>query len=305
MKKRLRILGAFLALYLGICLVTLYGTELRSHPLQLSQNGLWLAHRFFDERDRKPVSDFELEQLGERCRRHSIKYLFVHVGPLDAAGRIPDFDLRRWRRIPGVTWLAWVGGLNADFEGQASDTVDLTKPAVRAGIAATVSQLYAAGFDGVHYDLEPIRDGDASFLALLDETPRSGILSVATPHRRPPGAPPLPPFERMWTADYYRKVAARCQQVVYMGYDSAQPSPEMYARWMRWQVGQLSGLGTQVLIGVPTYNEESTLWHNPEAETLEAALWGVSSAEPVAGVALYADWTTTEAEWDTLDRLSD
>lgn len=303
-RKRLgRAIGAALALYLGVCLGLLYGGPLVSGPLQAEHNGLWLGHRFFDDHKFQPVSDLELEQLAERCRLCGLNSLFVHVGPLDAEGHIPSFEAASWRRaaraLPGVRWYAWLGGLNAAFEGVAPDTVDLGDPQVRRGVAETARQLRQLGFAGVHYDLEPIRDGDRNFLALLDQTPRP--ISVATPHLRPPGAPPLFPFERMWTAGYYRQVAARCDQVVYMGYDSAQPSPELYARWMRWQVRQLRGLvAGELLIGLPTYDEERSLVHDPGAETLAAGLWGVRAAGKVDGVALYAEWTTTAEEWDLI-----
>jgi hypothetical protein len=308
-RRRKRWLAALVLLgliYLVVSLIDLYRGPLRHRPLQVGHNAVWLAHRFFDDRDRNKVSGLELRELAGRVKEHNLEYLFVHVGPLDSQGAIPSYRSEHFQRVksqvPGTRWLAWVGGLNADFEGRAQDTVDLTLPETRTGIARTVRELYAAGFDGIHYDIEPVRDGDRSFLALLDETPRDGILSVATPHMRPPGAWPVPPFERMWTAGYYGEVSRRCDQVVYMGYDSAQPSAEAYARWMRWQVLSLKACleSQELLIGVPTYDEESTLVHNPQAETLAAALWGISSAGPVDGVALYAHWTTTPSEWDTL-----
>lgn len=293
-------------IYLIVNLISLYRGPLREVPLQANHNAIWVAHRFFDDRNRDKVRGHELQELAMRVKEHDLKYLFVHVGPLDGRGCIPPYEPGHFQsvksQVPGTRWLAWVGGLNADFEGRAPDTVDLTQPETRSGIVRTARELYAAGFDGIHYDIEPIRDGDRSFLALLQETPRDGILSVATPHMRPPGALPVPPFERMWTADYYGEVSRRCDQIAYMGYDSAQPSPEAYARWMRWQVISLKAcLGSrELLIGVPTYDEESTLVHNPRVETLATALWGVSAAGPVDGVALYADWTTTPPEWDTL-----
>ena len=60
--------------------------------------------------------------------------------------------------------------------------------------------------------------------------------------------------------------------------------------------------GIQLLIGVATY-EEPSAYHNPLAENLSNALTGLRRALATStcgnfqGVALYAEWTTSDTVW--------
>ncbi|MEW6279825.1 MAG: glycoside hydrolase family 18 protein [Candidatus Eremiobacterota bacterium] len=306
--------GLLGGLYVGLAAWLLYRGPLepRTGFSTGSANAAWLAHRWFDDHDRKPIEPGEPARLAARCRDAGIRDLFLHVGPLDSQGGIPPWEPERWRPVrdelrrllPGVRLLAWLGAPNADFEGVAEDTLDLTREGARNGVVMTAVDLLGEGFDGIHYDIEPIRNGDDHFLQLLEATrARVEVLSVATPHMRPTLVPPVVPFERQWTADYYREVASRCDQVVYMGYDTGQPDEERYSRWIRWQARAIGPLVPgQFVVGVPTYDEEQTLWHNPRAETLSAAFRGLTAAGAPDSVAVYAEWTTTAPEWEELSR---
>jgi hypothetical protein len=63
-------------------------------------------------------------------------------------------------------------------------------------------------------------------------------------------------------------------------------------------------------VGLPTYEEASWL-HRPEVENLEQGLIGLLRGisisqepdSPTIGVSLYANWTTSEAEWETFRLL--
>lgn len=169
--------------------------------------------------------------------------------------------------------------------------------------------LVDAGFDGIHYDIEPIQDGDAGFLVLLEATraalPPGTPLSVATPHFRPPLMPPVDPFTRFWRADYYRQVASRCDQVAYMGYDSMMPTSGLYERFMRYQVRAMApNVAGELLIGVPTY-DEPTASHMAGVETVESGLRGARLGGYGQGVAIYADWTTAAEEWEAFRAARD
>lgn len=270
-------------------------------------DGLWTAHRWFDDSDREPVGDAELAEMVARCRQLGIRHLFVHAGPVDARGEIPRFAPERWARVrdafgPDFRRYAYLGAINRQYWGVADDTLDLGDPAARARIAEVCRTLVAdAGFDGIHYDIEPIQDGDAGFLALLEATraalPPGAPISVATPHFRPPLMPPVDPFTRFWTADYYRKVAFRCDQVAYMGYDSMMPTSGLYERFMRYQLRSMGPLiACELLVGVPTY-DEPTASHMAGVETVESGLRGARLGGFGQGVAIYADWTTSAREW--------
>jgi hypothetical protein len=55
------------------------------------------------------------------------------------------------------------------------------------------------------------------------------------------------------------------------------------------------------LLGLPTYHDGGGS-HHPRAENLRIALKAVREANGVAGVALFADYTTDEAEWAWYER---
>jgi len=66
----------------------------------------------------------------------------------------------------------------------------------------------------------------------------------------------------------------------------------------------------QVLLGVPTYGK-GLFSHNPRAENIANALRGArqgladprAHSEVFGGVALFADYTTDEREWETYHKL--
>ena len=139
----------------------------------------------------------------------------------------------------------------------------------------------------------PLADSPA-FCERLRESREAGLLvSVATPQVRPPGLP-LP---QLWSQDYYIRVGGLVDQVVLMGYDTCQPSQDLYTRYLAYQVQQVGTVSCQFLLGLPTYQDNAP-YHNPAHETLAA---GLAAAGPADGVAIYAYWTTAEADWRTID----
>lgn len=51
------------------------------------RNGIWMAYRWFD----KYHSGEELGRLGKRLKEYDIRYIYLHVGPLNQDGSIPPF----------------------------------------------------------------------------------------------------------------------------------------------------------------------------------------------------------------------
>jgi hypothetical protein len=141
-------------------------------------------------------------------------------------------------------------------------------------------------------------------------------LSVAT-HRIQPLYPELvlPPLGPVfWSAQYYREVGQRVNQVALMPYDSALPLPSIYRLWTSFETIQVSralaGTNVSVFIGVPT-SEEETRTHHPNVENMLSGLEGVvdglndADAQPAAitGVAIYPEWETDANDWATYQRL--
>lgn len=282
----------------------------------LGQNGIWLGHKWYAGK----VSEADVDALADRLVACGMRDLFFHVGPLDATGAIPSIDHQAWRRtadhlrrlMPGVRIFAWLGGLTTDRFGVAPDTIDLSNLNRRRSIVGTVSTLlFEDGFDGLHYDLELIPAGSTAFLALLDETRRAAgthPVSVAAPILGPPD------FRRcLWTPDYMRQVAWRCNQLAIMTYDTCMPTQPLYQRMLAWQVtatcDAVAPTGCRLLFGIPTYKEH-TRAHDPLVEQPLPAARGVACGllnagdrRAYQGIAVYAEWTTDPREWRSLGAL--
>ena len=89
------------------------------------------------------------------------------------------------------------------------------------------------------------------------------------------------PFHRWgWDDDYLSQVAASCDQIAVMAYDTGLYLPRAYVWLVRQQVihaTQAAARGNppcRVLIGVPTY-ARGGLSHHPYAENIRLALKGV------------------------------
>jgi len=95
---------------------------------------------------------------------------------------------------------------------------------------------------------------------------------------------------------------------------TALPTASLYRRYVRWAARSVagaldaSGSDARVLMGVPTY-EPFGFMHRRGVETPENALMGVvaglrglGAGGTFEGVALYAEWTTDEADWAAYER---
>lgn len=296
-------MGLALALYCLVCVVEVYRPRPDFQGGGRSGHGLWLGHRWFDDRRGKPVTPGEQADLLRHCQRSGVGDLFLHVGPVDREGKLPPWDAKKWRTIrpkfDQQRCLAWVGGLNSEFFGQAEDTVCLKNARWRRQLLDQLEALLGQGFDGVHYDFEPIREGDEGLIDLIRETRArfpGRLISVATPQLRPwcvSGS--LPYLGWLWSRSFYTEVARHVDQVVLMGYDTLQPTSWLYTRYLAYQVSSLRDLPCQLMVGVPSY-EDNQPFHNAQAETLAAGLEGARHGG-AHYFALYCEWTTTPGEW--------
>ena len=78
-----------------------------------------------------------------------------------------------------------------------------------------------------------------------------------------------------------------------------------------WTEDVLNWAGdTQVLLGIPVYDDQDVGYHHPEVENLENALAGVHAGlskwreRPAnyEGVAIYSEWEMDEQEWSSLSK---
>jgi len=295
--------------------------DYRPHPFNHDRNAVWLEHRWLE----REHPEAEMEALVERLRERGVAYAYPHVIPFDAEGRLPAHSRQQMRAFlavarrvaPDLRVLPWVGGLRVGYKRQREGTVSLPDLGQRQRIVAEVRGLVDEGFDGIHLNVEPIDDGNVEFLALLralrTALGQGRVLSLAAIRPGPVSLPLAPNF--VWSPEYYARVAAATDQIVIMAYDTAIPTPPLYRRYLAWATASVagalvaSGSDARVLMGVPTY-EDHGFMHRKGVETLENALVGVvaglrglGAGGTFEGVALYAEWTTDETDWDVYERV--
>jgi hypothetical protein len=222
------------------------------------------------------------------------------------------------RRVaPEIKVLPWVGGLRAGWRRVRAGTINLDDLGQRQRMVAECRGLVDEGFDGVHLDIEPVDDGNDEFLSLLQAVRTAvgekALLSVSAIRPGPLRLLFAPNF--FWTADYYARIADAADQVVLMTYDTGIPTASLYRRYLAYAARSVTGemvrskARARVLVGIPTYDETGFM-HRAGVETPENALFGVvaglrglGGGGTFEGVAIYAEWTTDDSEWQTYERL--
>ncbi|MFD4598911.1 hypothetical protein ACFWPQ_12850 [Streptomyces sp. NPDC058464] len=278
-----------------------------------SRDALWLGHAWVDGRK----TDADVTALAARLADTGIRDLYVHAGPLEHNGTLPKsaYPKARWlitavhRKLPGVRVQAWLGD---EVAPEKPDAMHLERKETRDAVVASARQVVGAGFDGVHFDLEPLHSGDRNYLALLDALrPATPLLSVAA-HQ----IDPLPAFHsfwgtvtghpKWWSQEYFGQVARRVDQIAVMSYDTMQPLQSLYGGYVAQQTSlalEVTPRSTELLMGLPFYHE-NRFGHWAHAETVPAAVRGVrlglsrtDADRANFGVALYVDFAATEDDW--------
>ena len=282
-----------------------------------NRDAIWLGHAWIDGRK----TDADIDALATRLEGTGIRDLYVHAGPLEHNGTLPKsaYPKARWlieavhRELPGVRVQAWLGDVLAT---ESPDGLRLERAETRAAVVASTRQILAAGFEGAHFDLEPLHSGDRDYLGLLDSLhsvtrAHDAQLSVAA-HQ----IDPLPGFHsfwgtvaghpKWWSQRFFGQVARRVDQIAVMSYDTMQPLDTLYGGYVAQQTSlalEVTPQSTDLLMGLPFYHE-NRFGHWNHAETVPAAVRGVrlglsrTDADRTRfGVALYVDFAATEADW--------
>jgi hypothetical protein len=317
---RLAVLAlAALACVLGYYAFAPFG-DTAAHPFNHDRNAVWLEHRWLERVQPVP----EMEALFARLHQRGMAYVYPHLIPFDNAGQLPPHDreqlrafLATARRVaPELRVLPWIGGLRRGYKRQRPGTIELADLGQRQRIVAEARGLIDEGCDGVHVNVEPVEDDNVEFLALLralrTAVGEHRVLSLAATRPAPLGLPRAPNFA--WSPEYYARVAAIVDQIVIMAYDTALPTSSLYRRYVSWAARSVagaldaSGSNARVLMGIPSY-EPYGFMHRRGVETPENALAGVvaglrglGAGGTFEGVAIYAEWTTDEGEWQAYER---
>ncbi|MBI2634178.1 hypothetical protein HYW82_00725 [Candidatus Peregrinibacteria bacterium] len=280
-------------------------------------NAAWIGHEWLGEKK----SNQEIKELIQNLTRHEIDLVFVHAGPLMEDGNIdPDtynfafnFIDKARKFDKNIRYQAWLGQLRSK--------INLADEEVRKNIAKQALIFSGLiGFDGVHFDIEPVWDGDLDFIELLKETrvalPDEKKISVALAEFIPQSLilvlKNFREFENFNSEVNYRNVAKYADQIVVMAYDTGINSGWLYCLLVREQTIWLSNLlaGKELLVGIPSYDEEKESF-NPKVENIENGLKGITSGlnnfrsneDNFTGVAIYPYWEIDAEEWEIYESL--
>jgi hypothetical protein len=311
--------------------------RLRNQPPEINPNALWVGTEWTYEQH----TDETIESFAKQLRDHKIGTVYAWVSYLQEDNTWRQETTGAWDNVvafreqlkaayPEVEILGWVSLPVHVGDGYRLDEVEVLDAV--ANLSGRVVNDF--GFDGVFLNIEPVWDGDENFLELLRKTRAAvgsdaPIAAAIPPDWSPLGAGiPVPPLivpGTVWEKEYKQSVALLVDQMAVMAYNSglitsSEPSqasftPADYARWMAYQVEVYAramaelNIGTQVLIGIPTYDAELPA-HDPLVENVPSAIQGLQlglqqagdAANVVRGAAIYASWSTDNTEWSQFKR---
>ncbi|MET9674246.1 hypothetical protein ABZY68_14270 [Streptomyces sp. NPDC006482] len=315
-------LGLVLALVVplltgAVALRLTYTGDVREDARTRGKDAIWLGHAWVDGRKK----DADLAAFAARIKGTGIRDLYVHAGPLRHDGTLPaaKYPRAKWlidgvhRTMPGIRVQAWLGDVLAT---EGPDGLRLDKAESRAAVVTSARQILDAGFDGVHFDLEPLLSDDTNYLSLLDDLgeltrARKVPLSVAAHQIDPVPAAhsvngALSGSEKWWSQEFFGQVARRVDQIAVMSYDTWMPLEGMYGGYVAQQTSlalEVTPESTDLLMGLPFFHEDD-LGHHENAETVAAAIRGTRLGlgrtdhdRERFGVALYVDFAAEEGDW--------
>jgi hypothetical protein len=322
-RRRLVFLAGLVLAAILVYLLWSPGTVVTDGRHDLGRNGIWMSHLYLGDdawfvRNHKAslLASYRdpafLRQVAGRLREHHITDLFPHLCPAAGDGRLPPYDHAQIERVldafaaPDFRVLPWVGGVSS-----ATARIDL--PRWRETFVRSCRTLLDEHprLAGVHLNIEPLASGNPEYLRLLEDL-RSALgpgkqLSVAA-YPPPTVLHPFPDVH--WDQMYYRQVAARCDQMVVMLYDTGLHNRRLYQNLLRGWTREVIAWSapTPVLLGVAAYEDPGVGYHDPAIENIETSIpalhagllsWGNPPAN-YQGVAVYSEWEMTDAKWQAL-----
>lgn len=297
------------------------GLDIRDGRDDLGHNAMWLQHgwigadSWFKDNDRewkKPLfrSAEKVKALEALCERNHIDTVYPHLCPTQLDGSIMPVDDRQVELLldnaPKLKVMPWIGG---PYGGDIS----LNYPKRTAKFIASTAALLRRHprLAGVQINVEPWPSTPEMLQFLKDlraALPPGKRLSVAA---YPPPSRLHPYPEVHWDEAYFKQIAANCDEMAVMMYDTSLKDPKMYqwlyAQWTKQVLNWTAGTKAEILFGLPDYDDAGSGYHNPGAENLETSLLGLHrglNAFPhlppnYRGAAIYSEWETSPEEWRT------
>jgi hypothetical protein len=305
------------ALTAAVALRADYAGDLKDGTRTRGRDAIWLGHAWVDGRK----TDADLRAFAAQIKGTGIRDLYVHTGPLEHDGslRAARYPRARWltdavhHALPGIRVHAWLGDVLAT---ETPEGMRLDRAAVRTAVVRTAAQVLDVGFDGVHFDLEPLHSGDRDYLSMLDRLrgltrARDALLSVAA-HQIDPlpalhsVAGGLTGHPKWWSQRFFAEVARRVDQIAVMSYDTGMPMQSLYGGYVAQQTElalEVTPKSTDLLMGLPFYHE-NRIGHVGSAESVAAAVRGArlglgrtDIGRRAFGVALYVDFAAEPGDW--------
>lgn len=294
-----------------------FSSDQPGHVYNKGQNAIWIGHKWVGEYS----GAGEVQKLVNNLKENEFSTVFVHVGPVESSGNIAPEKyqyalnfLEKARLIDkDIKYQAWMG--------QVRGKINLSDEEVRHNVANLCMMMtHFVGFDGIHFDIEPVWDGDEAFIDTLEECrgrvkPGSKI-SVALAEFIPRSfiwlTQKFKEFENYNTEVNYRNVGQYADQIIAMTYDTGFQKDWTYRWLVREQVVGVTKLfkDKEVFVAIPAY-EEKKPGFDPEIENVESGMRGIinglnnsrSRDKNFAGVAIYPYWEFDEDEIKTYRKL--
>ena len=306
-----------LSLFLGIFYFVGVPRFWQKFEYNKNDNAVWAGHEWIGERK----TFDQIKEFVENLQKHGISNVFLHVGPILENGKIEQksyiyssYFLRQAKRInKDIKYQAWLGQVRGKLD--LSDENILKNTANQCRIFGEF-----IGFDGIHFDIEPVSDDDKDFINLLKECrenmSQEKVLSVALPD--------IIPNSFLWYTDKifkfnnvnsevnYKNVAKYADQIVVMLYDTKLNSQWFYKKFVSEEVTRITSLfeNKKIFFGIPAY-EKGHLGFDPSVENVKNGILGVimgldnlrSNLDSFAGISIYPYWEISDEEWQTFDEL--
>lgn len=321
--------GSRLILYavgagLFLIAVILFIANLKPPEASAGPNAIWIGTQYTHD---EPGEE-QVRALAARLREHQIGTVFAWVSLLQSNNAWLDTlklsDVRTFTEqfkaaYPDSQLLGWLSIDAQPVNGQPRLADEATRRSI-SDFSRRMTQEF--GFDGVILNVVPVLDNDENYLLLLRSVRQNlgegFTLAAAVPPDWAPTTPGVPRSPGIapgteWSAEYKQRVALIADTLVLAAYNSGLTDSASYSEWMAYQVSAFSqavaelGSETRLLVGVPAYAAQLPA-HDPAVENVAAAIAGIRSgltgagaaAALVRGLAVYAEWEMTEADWLTI-----
>lgn len=327
----------FAGLIVSIATIAILIHRAQPHRTSLGQdNAVWaqsLYLRGYQPTTQESLTQKHRDNFKRILRENKIRYAYLFAGPYEADGHLPPYAfsptaIETVRDIqhdcPETILLPWVGGVvnktvfldKAQWVSNAiQDTVNLQRTLNVPGVHINfeffthrISDEFFAGLGGIeHYG-----DDEIHFLEQLRSALPHAFLSTVVVST----APKTKHWKRTNTPAEIFRMAKIVDQIAILCYDTSLKKQADFRDSLQDQLRDIRQWKaitprTQFLIAIGTFINKQELWQFRDLEiesipntltTLKDLLPPSSKTEPILvdGLAIFAEWTTDENEWQLL-----